>query len=1146
MAKFTTGTLRFVATQSNSGGEPGHEGQATKPFLHVKGQQDIEFVKHNITTLWKSVKEKFGPSWQIPEVIYFIMSSEDKVKSPSLMRTFLQKVVEGALQTGALIVTNGIYHGVTRMLYEVLEQEKNKQKGFCLRKDVYLVAIVPETQISNWSPQYKLKGTALYVDYQLICAVGRNANTGTAHLDSMHDFYILVENGKCCSRDENIRKTYQIAVELINHLQITYSNKFSKYVPKSGNQEREFNWFCDGCRQAIVGPGAHCSLCGDYDLCSACDKDSKWKEGHDEVHASSIMKFDTWNTGYFTPIEQRKGSWRCTVCSKHIWDTIYTCTDDMCKGDILCGDCYKWKKFQRGHKRKKECFEDLCHGKRAIALTWFLMQGGKAELQATCDALEKDIRILATYMERGAVADMVAFVYIQRCEGRITENQIKGIVQSTLGENCKEEDFVVYEKCLQQIANVKKAPVDSELVPIIICGTHVSEDALQIIRNAIYKAVYESPNARLQLITGDRNLFESAESLYRAQKMLNLHINRQNISYEGVMMSALVLGKTNFVKLFIEYGMPLGHFCDRKTLGKLYHSVLFYEDLLPTRGRCRCADLIKSTLSNSVEDKIKSDETELFKVIGKFITRLTEGIVVPDYASLDNGQFSEKDLFIWALLFGRIDLAKVILRTTENHIALALVGCKILRSMSDMASVYEESHLSETLFKSRSDLAKLASDCIHACYKEDKKMSHKLLEVPLRLSSTNQLYGDLNCLNVAWFYHNENFLSQPCCQTQLTMMWHGQDGKKAETRKGTGFLQKANRFLFAPRTQFCFNVLSMIILLVLFTTFVLTDLHPYGVNGAPSVLEWIVVVWMFLFTIEEIRLVPYIYHFGTLRSMFKNWFLRQWNMIKIIMLGLFWISFIARILVKPYYFVWVRILYSLSLLMCYLSLLPFAFAFDQLGPKLIMIKKMVKELLIFLAILVVFYFAFGTAYMALQKPNHPMSVTVFASILYQSYFRMHGDLLTDDIEVEGENITCNVPSDPGCAVHVWFPVLIAIYVLIANVLLLNLLIAVFSMYIEDMQLRSDKIWAFYRYGLIKEYTYKAPFFPFGCFFYWIYQLVLQIQCFRGTKYACVPDSSNVKDDDIFEVEDFEHNVIEKNWKAMQSEKDSDSSNEEQN
>ncbi|XP_006814778.2 transient receptor potential cation channel subfamily M member 2-like [Saccoglossus kowalevskii] len=550
-----------------------------------------------------------------------------------------------------------------------------------------------------------------------------------------------------------------------------------------------------------------------------------------------------------------------------------------------------------------------------------------------------------------------------------------------------------------------------------------------------------------------------------AEYMLENNITKQCISYKTIMMSALVLGKASFLEICLENGMPLQPFCDKTTLGHLYRSVLFYNELI--EDDTSLLRLVKRKLNLN---KSGNDDLLLCKV-ADFAARLTRGVFHPNYIDLSEYTPSVKDLYVWALLCGRYEMAKLLWNIAPDHIALALLGSRILRSLSKFASKYEERHLGEDLEEQGIEFENLASNAIQVCYQKDTEKSHKLLHKPICNLNKNHKF---TCLTLAWACHAMKFISMSCCQTKLTRIWNQDSGKNGVVEGSVHFL--------SPKFQFFFNLIS------------------------------------------------YIDRVGLRRKLISFCF-RQWNVIKVTMLALFWISVLARIVVPDNYFVFVRVLYSFTLCASYLNLLPMGFANDKLGPKLVMIRGMVMELFIFLVILLVFIFGYGAMMEALLHPNNPHSkMETLPHLLYKPFFQILGDLLTD--EYEGDDIACESLTNEGCIIQVLIPILTGIYVLITNVLLLNLLIAVFSFYIEDIQARSEVVWAFYRYGLIMEYKNKVPFFPFGCLFYWPYLMYkcVSSKCYKQKRYTSVPKSES-----DYELESFEHRGVNQCWRQVKTE-----------
>ena len=119
---------------------------------------------------------------------------------------------------------------------------------------------------------------------------------------------------------------------------------------------------------------------------------------------------------------------------------------------------------------------------------------------------------------------------------------------------------------------------------------------------------------------------------------------------------------------------------------------------------------------------------------------------------------------------------------------------------------------------------------------------------------------------------------------------------------------------------------------------------------------------------------------------------------------------------------------------------------------------------------------------------------ILYNILYAPYFQIYGELFiserstypfedqldecTDAILVGGINASVFGDDPQRCPnKHKMVEVLQALYMLIANVLLLNLLIALFSNTFTTIQANAEKYWKFQRYSLIREYYYRPSFVP---------------------------------------------------------------------
>ena len=144
-----------------------------------------------------------------------------------------------------------------------------------------------------------------------------------------------------------------------------------------------------------------------------------------------------------------------------------------------------------------------------------------------------------------------------------------------------------------------------------------------------------------------------------------------------------------------------------------------------------------------------------------------------------------------------------------------------------------------------------------------------------------------------------------------------------------------------------------------------------------------------------------------------------------------------------------------------------------LGPNLEKIRRMLRDLIFFMAIWMVFVFTYGIIGESLywsaiaQCNNSTEEAYTSHKILSRPYWSMMGSLdtelkLFENITAEGSK-TCKFAKD-------WFfPGILAIYMLISSILLLNLLIAIFSQTFEKVDQEADKIWALSRFDLLVEY-----------------------------------------------------------------------------
>ncbi|GFO31361.1 transient receptor potential cation channel subfamily m member 3 [Plakobranchus ocellatus] len=290
-------------------------------------------------------------------------------------------------------------------------------------------------------------------------------------------------------------------------------------------------------------------------------------------------------------------------------------------------------------------------------------------------------------------------------------------------------------------------------------------------------------------------------------------------------------------------------------------------------------------------------------------------------------------------------------------------------------------------------------------------------------------------------------------------------------------------FYKAPVTKFMANILAYLVFLGMFSYFLLTNIKPVTESNSPSAVEIMVWIWFLTMVTEEFRQVM-IRDQRSLKYKIRNWWSNFWNQFDLLMYIFMIVSIAMRYGMHESEFVYVRCIYSVTLAMSYLRFMQFFFAEKNMGPKVIMIRKMLTDLMFFFLILMVFLLSFGVAYHVNMFPNSPVSWTILKNVLYYPYFQIYGELFIEDLEKGGEgDCTTNEtiwrddPSKRCPEENAIVPIMLALYMILTNVLLVNLLIAMFSYTFQVVQDNSTKVWRFYRISLVSEYFDRPTLVP---------------------------------------------------------------------
>ncbi|CAF4172624.1 unnamed protein product, partial [Adineta steineri] len=128
---------------------------------------------------------------------------------------------------------------------------------------------------------------------------------------------------------------------------------------------------------------------------------------------------------------------------------------------------------------------------------------------------------------------------------------------------------------------------------------------------------------------------------------------------------------------------------------------------------------------------------------------------------------------------------------------------------------------------------------------------------------------------------------------------------------------------------------------------------------------------------------------------------------------------------------------------------------SDLGPQIVMIRKMTNDLILFIIVIVIFIFGYEVS---------SRSMTAYGTIDFKATPDSGGTIVTQ--------------------------IIFAFHMLFVNILLMNLLIALFSFTINDIQTQARYVWVYDRCDIIRTYYARLVLFPPFTF------LISIMQCFQ--------------------------------------------------
>uniref|UniRef100_A0A8C9PTY9 Transient receptor potential cation channel subfamily M member 2 n=1 Tax=Spermophilus dauricus TaxID=99837 RepID=A0A8C9PTY9_SPEDA len=552
------------------------------------------------------------------------------------------------------------------------------------------------------------------------------------------------------------------------------------------------------------------------------------------------------------------------------------------------------------------------------------------------------------------------------------------------------------------------------------------------------------------------------------------------------MTAALISNKPEFVKLFLENGVRLKEFVTWDTL--LYLGQLCWS---PACSPCALGFLAAGSGTSHLRlaGRVFRQPWVLMPVgLGgtwAVCCPQVQGVSLRSLYKRSSGHVTftmdpVRDLLIWAIVQNRRELAGIIWAQSQDCIAAALACSKILKELSKEE---EDTDSSEEMLALADEFEHRAIGVFTECYRKDEERAQKLL---IRVS---EAWGKTTCLQLALEAKDMKFVSHGGIQAFLTKVWWGQlcvdNGLwrvilcmlafpllftglvsfREKRLQALGGPARARAFFNAPVVIFHLNILSYFAFLCLLAYVLMVDFQP-----APSWCECLIYLWLFSLVCEETRQLFYDPDDCGLRKMASLYFSDFWNKLDVAAILLFIVGLTCRLIPSTLYPG--RIILSLAFIMFCLRLMHIFTVSKTLGPKIIIVKRMMKDVFFFLFLLAVWVVSFGVAKQAILIHNESRVDWIFRGVVYHSYLTIFGQIpaYIDGVNFNMDQCSPNGtdPYKPKCpesdaagqapAFPEW---------------LTDTCVCLLYTF-QQVQEHTDQIWKFQRHDLIEEYHGRPP------------------------------------------------------------------------
>uniref|UniRef100_A0A671NUV4 non-specific serine/threonine protein kinase n=1 Tax=Sinocyclocheilus anshuiensis TaxID=1608454 RepID=A0A671NUV4_9TELE len=750
-----------------------------------------------------------------------------------------------------------------------------------------------------------------------------------------------------------------------------------------------------------------------------------------------------------------------------------------------------------------------------VPLVCVVVEGGPAILSVVLEYVRRSSPVPVLVFEgTGRAADLLALIHKQTAEDVLLRIR---------------EMFVVDRQEASELLSILMECMEyRELITIFDSESEDLQEADVAILTTSLRGTRASPEEQLNItLAWDRADVAKDNILVYGQQW-------QVGSLEQTMLDALVMDRVSFVKLLIENGMTMRRFLTISRLEQLYNihkgsSDHFLRHIIEDAKQTRLPAVYRISLIDIgmvieylIGGAYRSTYTrKSFRAMYSHIHNpAKEGAVAPqDVKSTSSPEFlcTFNDLFVWAVLKHRQEMAMFLWQHGEQAMARAVVACKLYRAMAvEAGDSNMGDSMAEELKKNSLEFGQLAVDLLDQAFRENERMAMKLLTwemkdwsnftcLQMAVSSrlrpfvahnctqmllTDLWMGRLNLSKNSWFkiiasilmpvaiqmleFKNQAEMSHvPQPQEALQFGWDpGSPGASEQEGAANGDEERGSRclcpwtrkvydFYTAPVVKFWFHTMAFLGFLMMFSYTVLVRL-----DEKPNIQECLVITYILTMAAEKAREVLVLEPRKFTKKL-KVWFSEYWNINDFMGILLFLVGVSLR---------WHQetrlashIVYSLDFIFWSVRLLDLFAVNQHAGPYLTMITKMMSNMFYIVVIMAIVLVSFGTSRKSILSPNEDPSWNLLRDVVFQPYWMIFGEVYAGEIDACSNPETCV----PGAFLT---PFLQAVYLFVQYIIMVNVLIAFFNNVYFDMSSISRKLWKYNRYRYIMTYQEK-PWLP---------------------------------------------------------------------